>query len=299
MSPIKNVAIIGGSGNVGRPILEELVAAGFNVTALTRATSTSTFPEGVTVKKVDFGSPESLKEAFAGQDAVVSAIATVAVGAQQPIIDAAIAVGVKRYIPSEFGINTRLTPGTTIGKILAGKVAVVDYLKTKENPSFSWTGVSTGMFFDWGLKHIVGIDFEQKTARVVDSGNEKFQASNVHFVGKAVASILKHPEQTANKYLSVASFNVSLNEIIKTIEELTGTTYTVNKVSSADLQKLGEEKLSKGDYSAFGPLVTAWNYADGAGKGLTPETSANELLGLKEEDLKETVKAWLVKEGQL
>lgn len=299
MSPIKNVAIIGGSGNVGRPILEELVAAGFNVTALTRATSTSTFPEGVTVKKVDFGSTESLKEAFAGQDAVVSAIATAAVGSQQLIIDAAIAAGVKRYIPSEFGINTRLTPGTTIGKILAGKVAVVDYLKTKESPNFSWTGLSTGMFFDWGLKNIVGIDFDKKTVRVVDSGNEKFQASNVHFVGKAVASVLKHPEQTANKYLSVASFNVSLNEIIKTIEELKGTSYTPTKVASADLQKLGEDKLAKGDYSAFVPLVTAWNYADGAKKGLTPETSANELLGLKEEDLKETVKQWLIKEGQL
>ncbi|OIW28169.1 NAD(P)-binding protein [Coniochaeta ligniaria NRRL 30616] len=299
MSPIKNVAIIGGSGNVGRPILEELVAAGFKVTALTRATSTSTFPESVTVKKVDFSSPESLKEAFAGQDAVVSAIATVAVDSQEPIIDAAIAAGVKRYIPSEFGVNTRLTPGTTIGKILAGKVAVVDYLKTKESPNFSWTGVSTGMFFDWGLKHITGIDFDKKTVRVVDSGNEKFQASNLHFVGKAVASILKHPEQTANKYLSVASFNVSVNEIIKTIEQLTGTTYAVDKVSSADLEKLGADKLAKGDYSAFGPLVTAWNYADGANKGLTPETSANELLGLKEEDLKETVKAWLVKEGKL
>jgi uncharacterized protein YbjT (DUF2867 family) len=134
---------------VGRPILEELVAAGFNVTALTRASSTSTFPEGVTVKKVDFESSDSLREAFAGQDAVVSAIATVAVGGQQPIIDAALAAGVKRYIPSEFGVNTRLTPGTTIGKILAGKVGVVDYLKTKESSDFSWTGVSTGMFFDW------------------------------------------------------------------------------------------------------------------------------------------------------
>lgn len=134
---------------MGRPILEELVAAGFNVTALTRASSTSTFPEGVTVKKVDFESSDSLEEAFAGQDAVVSAIATVAVGGQRPIIDAALAAGVKRYIPSEFGVNTRLTPGTTIGKILAGKVGVVDYLKTKESPDFSWTGVSTGMFFDW------------------------------------------------------------------------------------------------------------------------------------------------------
>lgn len=150
-----------------------------------------------------------------------------------------------------------------------------------------------------GLSHITGIDFDKKTVRVVDSGNEKFQASNVHFVGKAVASILQHPEKTANKYLSVASFNVSVNEIIAAIEGLTGEKYAVTKVASADLQKLGEDKLAKGDYSAFLELVTVWNYKDGAGKGLTAETSANELLGLKEEDFKATVKAWLGKQGRL
>jgi hypothetical protein len=121
----------------------------------------------------------------------------------------------------------------------------------------------------------------------------------VHFVGKAVASILQHPEKTANKYLSVASFNVSVNEIIAAIEGLTGEKYAVAKVASADLQKLGEDKLAKGDYSAFLELVTVWNYKDGAGKGLTAETSANELLGLKEEDFKATVKAWLGKQGRL
>ncbi|KAB5584998.1 hypothetical protein GE09DRAFT_1048209 [Coniochaeta sp. 2T2.1] len=301
MSPIKKVAVIGGSGNVGRPILEELVAAGFNVTALTRESSTATFPKGVTVKKVNFSDSKSLGEAFAGQDAVVSAIATAAIGTQTPIVDAAVAAGVKRYIPSEFGINTRLTPGTTIGKMLAGKVAVADYLaeKAKENPNFSWTGISTGMFFDWGLNHITGIDFDKKTVRVVDSGNEKWQASNLHFVGKAVAAVLNNPDKVANKYLQVASFNVNHNQIVKTIEELTGKTFTVDRASSKELQQLGEDKLAKGDYSAFGPLVTAWNYADGANKGLTPDTSANELLGLKEEDLKETIKAWLQKQGQL
>jgi hypothetical protein len=105
----------------------------------------------VTVKEVDYESVDSLKAAFAGQDAVVSAIATVAIKGQQPIIDAAIAAGVKRFIPSEFGVNTRLTGGTTIGKILAGKVATVDYLdaKAKENKDFSWTGLATGLFFDW------------------------------------------------------------------------------------------------------------------------------------------------------
>jgi hypothetical protein len=105
----------------------------------------------VAVKKVDYDSTDSLKEAFKGQDAVVSAIATPAVQGQKTIIDAAVAAGVKRFIPSEFGINTRITGGTAIGKILGGKVAVVDYLeeKAKANSHFSWTGISTGLFFDW------------------------------------------------------------------------------------------------------------------------------------------------------
>jgi hypothetical protein len=62
-----------------------------------------------------------------------------------------VAAGVKRFIPSEFGINTREVRGTPIGKILAGKIAVVDYLEetARKNPSFSWTGLSTGLFFDW------------------------------------------------------------------------------------------------------------------------------------------------------
>jgi hypothetical protein len=133
----------------------------------------------------------------------------------------------------------------------------------------------------------------------VDSGNEKFQASNLNFVGKAIASILKHPDQTANKYLSVASFNVSLNDIIKIVEELTGKTYAVTKVSSEELQKTGEEKLSKGDFSAFRELVQAWNYADGIGHGLKPDDSANELLELPQDDLKGTIKNWLTKVGAL
>lgn len=103
------------------------------------------------VKKVDYESVDSLKAAFEGQDAVVSAAATPAVGNQYPIIDASIAAGVKRFIPSEFGINTRTVPDGGLKTILAGKIKVVDYLveKSKENPTFSWTGVSNGLFFDW------------------------------------------------------------------------------------------------------------------------------------------------------
>lgn len=136
---------------MGRAIVEELINAGYNVTAFTRGGSLATFPPGVAVEQVDYGSLESLNAALQGQDAVVSAIATVAVGGQTSLINAAIQQGVKRFIPSEFGINTRIVEGTPIGKIVQDKVKTVDYLdeKSKANPRFTWTGVSSGLFFDW------------------------------------------------------------------------------------------------------------------------------------------------------
>jgi hypothetical protein len=105
----------------------------------------------VAVKKVDYESVDSLKEALHGHDAVVSAAATPAVGKQYPIIDAAVAAGVSRFIPSEFGINTRTVQHEGLKTILSGKIQVLDYLveKSKENPSFTWTGVANGLFFDW------------------------------------------------------------------------------------------------------------------------------------------------------
>jgi hypothetical protein len=82
----------------------------------------------------------------------VSVVGTLAVPQQKTAIDAAVAAGVKRFIPSEFGINTRKVRGTPIGTILTGKIDVVDYLEevaAKGDGGFSWTGLSTGLFFDW------------------------------------------------------------------------------------------------------------------------------------------------------
>src|SRR5690242_16544214 len=104
------VAVAGATGNVGIPILKELLAAGFSVTALTRqgSSSASKLPSdaNLTVKEVDFTSVPSLTEALKGHFAVVSTLATIAVGSQDLLIDAAAAAGVTRFIPSEFGSDT-------------------------------------------------------------------------------------------------------------------------------------------------------------------------------------------------
>jgi putative NADH-flavin reductase len=98
-SPIKNVIIIGASGNIGPSIISALLAQDFTVSVLTRESSNSTFPTTATVHKTDYTLP-SLIRAFTNQDAVISCIATFSASLQS-----AITAGIKRFIPSEYGID--------------------------------------------------------------------------------------------------------------------------------------------------------------------------------------------------
>lgn len=234
----------------------------------------------------------------------MSVLGSFVIGEQLPLVEAASAPesSVRRFIPSEFGINTRETPGTPVGAILDGKTKLVDLLdeKSKAKPSFTWTGISNGHFFDWGLaRNLFGIDPAKRTATVYDSGNERFQASNLPFVAKAVAAVLKQAgtagDKTANKYLPIASFTPTQNELLAAVQEVTGGAdgWTVTRVKSADVQKQAAEKLAKGDFSVFVDLLSVWQFADGAGHApdLADPQSGNKILGLPEEDFKASVAA--------
>ncbi|RYP11689.1 hypothetical protein DL767_011010 [Monosporascus sp. MG133] len=293
---IKNVVVAGGSGNLGKAVIKELLKAGYKVTVFAREDSTSTFPPEVPVRKVDYGSVESLKPALEGQDAVVSTLATVAVGSQNPLIDAAVEAGVKRFIPSEFGINTRILEGTAIGQLLQGKIKTVDYLeeKSRANPASSDSAYVRIVNRFKGLEYgSIGFNKSTKTATIYDSGNEVVQASNLGFIGRAIAAILANEDKTANKYLSIGSPNFSQNEVLEIVERETGEKWEVQKASTADDGKVGLEKLSEGDYSAFRNLLRERIFKDGADLSAKGDNSANGLLGLQEESLEATIKAWL------
>jgi putative NADH-flavin reductase len=151
---IKTVAVVGAAGSLGAHIVSALLAANFTVTAITRPTSTSTFPQGVPVRRADPSSFEELKAALAGQDAVVSASGAPAVigAGQDPLIDAAAAAGVRRFIPSEYGHGAhRFSEDEPLKEIIGRKIRTLEYVKEKaqRNEGFSWTAVATSMWFDW------------------------------------------------------------------------------------------------------------------------------------------------------
>lgn len=131
-------------------MVNRLLNAGFEVTAITRNESSATFPNNVAVRRVDITSVDSIKEAVTGQDAVVSTVTTMAAGGQKVLIDAVVAAGVPRFIPSEFGVPSRQNRDTKIGKLLGAKVQNTDYLieLAEQHNWFSWTGLSSGLFLD-------------------------------------------------------------------------------------------------------------------------------------------------------
>ena len=168
-APLKNILLLGATGNIGAPILTELLAVDtFNVSVAVRASSkSSSFPGNVKVHTVDYEDASSLDRAVTGQDVIVSALTFPAVQQQKAIIDSAVKAGVKRFLPSEFGIDTSRPTAEEILPATGLKREVVSYLKQTES-SMSWTALSVGAFFDWAFTAgFAGYDFEKKTARVI------------------------------------------------------------------------------------------------------------------------------------
>ncbi len=150
-SSIKNVILIGAGGNLGPSILSAFdTDSRFNVSILARQSSKSAFPSHLKVHRISDDYPEAeLLEAFKGQDAIVSTIATANAVQQQAIIDSAIKAGVKRFVPSEFGSDTQNEKAMELlPQYFKGKLETVKYLKTKENSGLTWTAFVTGPFFD-------------------------------------------------------------------------------------------------------------------------------------------------------
>lgn len=75
---MKNITVIGATGMIGMPVTNELVKAGFNVTALVRniEKAKSIFPSGVTFIKGDLDNKASIKAAIENADGLYINIST-------------------------------------------------------------------------------------------------------------------------------------------------------------------------------------------------------------------------------
>ncbi|MGI4022249.1 MAG: NmrA family NAD(P)-binding protein [Janthinobacterium lividum] len=114
------ILVAGATGDLGGKIIKALIAKGATVHALVRKSSDAAKVEmltnlGAKVMQVDLADAEALTQACQGVSCVVSALAglrEVIVDAQLLLLNAAVAAGVPRFIPSDFATDfTKLPEG--------------------------------------------------------------------------------------------------------------------------------------------------------------------------------------------
>jgi putative NADH-flavin reductase len=294
---IQNVAIIGGTGTLGAPVLEALKMSEFNIWVINRQTSKSVYPRTQVITVPDDLDVDTVAtELRALQiDALIITIAGSHVDSQKKLIDAAFAGGVQRVMPAEFGSCDSADAKTNeILPLMKGKKTVRDYLisvaeKEREGGKLTWTSLVTGHFFDWGLTcGLLKFHVKERKAYILDGGDVKFSASNLPFIGKAVVRVLERPEQTANKLLYVHSLHVTQLQVLAALEKVTGDKFERIDEDSEKGLSIVRPKMLEGDHDAREEVVAIWGVV--AADWSKRETFSNELLGLQEDDLEETVR---------
>ncbi|KAK6949578.1 hypothetical protein Daesc_009661 [Daldinia eschscholtzii] len=287
---LPRIALAGATGHLGSPILQALLNAGFNVTALSRIGGSSSKLKSrpnLSIKEVDFSSVESLTPVLAGVQVVVSCVATTAMGGQNPLIDAAAAAGVRRFIPAEFGIDSTNPLCVQLPIIGVSKIKTQRHLqeKSKSNPGFTYTAIATGLFLDWCLEEKIILDIPQHTAVLYNGGDVKFSATLLTDIAKAVLGVIAHQDETANRVVHIHSALVTQNQLIQYVKDKDGKEWNT---TFKDTEELRQESLAA--------------YAEGSKEGIdaaalgfslvgmfTPDYGCdfsshldNELLGIKE-----------------
>ncbi|UPK92044.1 hypothetical protein LCI18_002979 [Fusarium solani-melongenae] len=298
MSSIKNVALAGATGSLGSLVAKHIISSGlFNVTILQRVGSTAVCPDSVKIVEVDYTSQESLQVALTGQDAVVSTLPDRALENQIPLIDAAVATGVKRFIPSLYGCDLT-NPNARKIPIFVPKAQIEDYLKTKASTSgLTYTFVYTSGFLDWGIQKKFLIDLSTPTPRVVDGGDLTFSSSSLSTIADAIIGVLSHPKETENRALRVHDLVVTQNKLLALAREA----YPEKKwdpvsVSLDELTAAAEANAAKGVFDNKTVVAFLYRGLLDPAYGTTFKTTDNKLLGVQskgEDFIIETIKAFL------
>ncbi|KAL2845471.1 NmrA-like family protein [Aspergillus pseudoustus] len=213
---ISKVALAG-KGRLGSVVLDELLRAGFEMVVLTRSISSiKDIPEAVQILEVDYTSQVSLMAALKGIDAVISTVAGVAVSGQKPLIDAAIATGVKHFIPADYAMSLR-APEVRMLPPYTDVLGIENYLRARadDRNNMAWTVVACGGFLEYSFDLPFMIDLANRRIDVVNGGDVPFSLSEFRTVAKAIAGVLTQPGRVVEHCVQVHGMLVTQNEVLR------------------------------------------------------------------------------------
>ncbi|KAF2009474.1 NAD(P)-binding protein [Aaosphaeria arxii CBS 175.79] len=298
----KNIAIAGGTGYLGSKTLSALCASKkYTVTLLTHDRNHRPSSTPAAVIEVDYSSEESLIAALKNQDVLISVLGKTAMPLQGKLIDAALTVGVRRIIPSEFGSNLQ-NPKSRTYPTYASKVAVEEQLVRGCRDSRStYTFIYTNCLFDWAIstRGALLLNSSLQMIPVYDGGDNTFSATTTETVGRIVVAVLEHFKETANQSIFAHDFTISSNEILKIAREVASDVeWTVSHVNTKEAETRARMAISTGvTWEVFYGFAVRAAFAPGYGGLFDGED--NKMLGIEvmsREQIKAMVKSILAEE---
>lgn len=241
---------------------------------------------------------ELLTTALQGVDALVSTVASAAIPNQTVLIDAAIAAGVKRFIPSEYGSVTTNTKLAAM-PLYAQAFEIKQYLQKKaESDKLTWTVLACGAFLEFLFGNPAFLDFANHKATLFDEGDNRISSTSLPNIGKAIVAILTNLDATKNRVVRTSEVILTQNGLIRIAKELKpDVEWETSKIETSAVLKQGLDEIKAGDFSmpVIMKILTGTALAGDKYGGAYDETD-NGLLGVKElteEDLKKLVAAKL------
>ncbi|KAI5890646.1 NAD(P)-binding protein [Schizophyllum commune H4-8] len=213
-TPIKPLAVVfGATGETGQRIVEGLLRSkAFRIAIVARdlaKPAVSRFADqGVAIHKADLLSvtQERLEEILAGADIVIASLLPNCMDAQKKIADAGKAVGIKRFVPNDFG------PSCPKGvmNLQDRKLAIHEYI---ESIGLGHTYIEIGWWMQ--ISAIFPAHIKSTTAdmvrNLIGSGDVPFAVVDEFHIGDYVARIIQD-ERTLNKKVFVWEDEVTQNQ---------------------------------------------------------------------------------------
>lgn len=201
---------------------------------------------------------------------------------QLPLIEASIAAGVKRFVPSEFGSDTG-NPKSSKLPFYQTKIAVHQHLQEQAavHPEFTYTLIRNGVFLDWGLALGFHLQFDSETPPFYDGGDRPFSTTTLATIGQAVVGVLRHFDETRNRVVFVHDAVVTQRKILSMAQKIApDRKWNPVTVSTVDMEANSRDSYAKGVFDLNSSLGFLCRAIFGEGYGGEFENVDNELLGI-------------------
>ena len=224
MSSDRLIVLAGGTGDLGGRIATALGRRQVAFRALVRPGTAAAMrarleTEGATVLEVNYDDAVALKSACAGSSCVVSALnglQPVMIGLQGKLLDAAVAAGVPRFVPSDYSLDfTKTKPGDNRNLDLRRM-----FMARIDDAPIRATSVLNGAFSDLLTGQAPIILHKRHKVLYWGNADQQLDFTTKDDVADYVAEAAL--DDTAPRFLRIAGATASPRQLAAIMRELTG-----------------------------------------------------------------------------